>query len=96
MGGRRGGDQQLMSFVIQDLPLNFHSFLGFPHGSGSSVKEIMLLSAVLPLAIDLNFLVCNSIIVISKEPYLDYFSSILKISAYQTSFQKRSVSTYLT
>ena len=85
-----------MSFVIHDLPLNFHSFLGFPHGSGSSVKEIMLLSAVLPLAIDLNFLVCNNIIIISKEPYLDYFSSILKISAYQTSFQKRSVSAYLT
>ena len=47
--------QQLMSFFIQDLQLNFHSFLGFQHGSGSSVKAIMLLSAALPLAIGLNF-----------------------------------------
>ena len=31
-----------MSFFIQDLHLNFHSFLGFQHGSGSSVKAIML------------------------------------------------------
>ena len=47
--------QQLMSFFIQDLHLNFYSFLGFQHGSGSSVKTIMLLSAALPLAIGLNF-----------------------------------------
>ena len=44
-----------MSFFIQDLHLNFHSFLGFQHGSGSSVKAIMLLSSGLPLAIDSNF-----------------------------------------
>ena len=44
-----------MSFFIQDLHLNFHSFLGFQHGSGASVKTIMLLSAALPLAIGLNF-----------------------------------------
>ena len=44
-----------MSFFIQDLHLNFHYFLGFQHGSGSSVKAIMLLSAALPLAIDFNF-----------------------------------------
>ena len=44
-----------MSFFIQDLHLNFHSFLGFQHGSGLSVKAIMLLSAALPLAISLNF-----------------------------------------
>ena len=44
-----------MSFFIQDLHLNFHSFLGFRHGSGSSVKAIMPLSATLPLAIGLNF-----------------------------------------
>ena len=44
-----------MSFFIQDLHLNFHSFLGFQHESGSSVKAIMLLSAALPLAIGLNF-----------------------------------------
>ena len=31
-----------MSFFTQDLHLNFHSFLGFQHGSGSSVKAIML------------------------------------------------------
>ena len=55
-----------MSFFIQDLPRNFHSFLGFQHGSGSLVKTIMLLSAVLPLAIGFNFLVCNNIIVLSK------------------------------
>ena len=42
-------------FFIQDLHLNFHSSLGFQHGSGSSVKAIMLLSAALPLAIGLNF-----------------------------------------
>ena len=40
-----------MSFFIQDLHLNFHSFLGFQHGSDSSVKAIMLL---LPLVIGLK------------------------------------------
>ena len=43
-----------MSFFIQDLHLNFHSFLGFQHGSDSSVNAIMLLSATLPLAIGLK------------------------------------------
>ena len=38
-------------FFIQDLHLNFHSFLGFQHGSGSSVKAIML---ILPLVIGLK------------------------------------------
>ena len=38
-----------MSFFIQDLHLNFHTFLVFQHKSGSSVKTIMLLSATLPL-----------------------------------------------
>ena len=52
-----------MSFFIQDLQLNFHSFLGFQHGSGLSIKAIMPLSATLPLAIGLNFLVCNSIFI---------------------------------
>ena len=37
-------------FFIQDLHLNFHSFLGFEHGSGLSVKATMPLSATLPLA----------------------------------------------
>ena len=45
----------MMSFLIQDLVLNFHSFLGFQHGSGSSIKAIMSLSATLPLVIGLNF-----------------------------------------
>ena len=44
-----------MSFLVQDLLLNFHSFLGFQHGSGSSVKTVMPLSAALPLAIGLIF-----------------------------------------
>ena len=44
-----------MRFFIQDSYLNFYSFLGFEHGSGSSVKAIMLLSAALPLAMGLNF-----------------------------------------
>ena len=43
-----------MSFFIQYLHLNFHSFLGFQRGSGSSVKAIMRLSATLPLAIGLK------------------------------------------
>ena len=37
-----------MIFFIQDLHLNFHSFLGFQRGSDSSVNAIMLLSATLP------------------------------------------------
>ena len=43
-----------MSFFIQDLHLNFHSFLGFRHGSRSPVKAIMRLSATLLLAIGLK------------------------------------------
>ena len=37
-------------FLIQDLHLNFHSFLDVKHGSGLSVQAIMLL---LPLVIGL-------------------------------------------
>ena len=44
-----------MSFLIQDLHLNFHYFLGLQHGSDSPVKAIMPLSAALPLATDLFF-----------------------------------------
>ena len=44
-----------MSFLIQDLHLNFHYFLGLQHGSDSPVKAIMPLSAALPLATDLVF-----------------------------------------
>ena len=39
---------------IQDLHLSFHSFLGFQYGRGLPVKAIMLLTAALPLVIDLN------------------------------------------
>ena len=63
------GRSSSWSFFIQDLHLKFHSFLGFWHGSGSSVKAIMPLSATLPLAIGLKcfwFLISNSVIVISK------------------------------
>ena len=43
-----------MSFFIQDLHLNFHSFLEFQNGNDSSVKAIMPLSATLTLAIGLK------------------------------------------
>ena len=43
-----------MSLFIQDLRLNFRSFLDFQYESGSSVKTIMLLSATLPLVIRLK------------------------------------------
>ena len=44
------GKAAVDEFFIQDLHLNFHSFLGFQHGSGSSVKTIMSLLATVPLA----------------------------------------------
>ena len=56
------GEATVDDFFIQDLHLNFHSFLVFQYGSGSSIKAIMPLSAALPLAIGLNFLVCSSIV----------------------------------
>ena len=46
----------MISF-IQDLHLNFHSFLGFQQGSVSSIKAVMPLSTTLPIAIGLSFLV---------------------------------------
>ena len=49
------GEAAVNEFFYSRLHLNFHSFLGFQRGSGSSVKAIMLLSAALPLAIGLNF-----------------------------------------
>ena len=75
-----------MSFFIQDLHLNFRSFLGFfQHGSGSSVKAIMSnISNITTSNWFENFLVSNSII--QSQQYLDYLSSILKIFVYQTSF----------
>ena len=76
-----------MSFFIQDLKLNIHSILGFQHGSGSSVKPIMALSAILPVAIGLKwFRFLMALLLYLSQPYLDYLSSILKILAYQTSF----------
>ena len=45
------GEAAVGWFFIQDLHLNFYSLLAFRHGSGSSVKAIMQLSATLPLAI---------------------------------------------
>ena len=77
-----------MSFFIQDLPLNFPSSLGlFQHGSGSSAKAIMPLSATLPLATGLNFF-WFLIAFIQSQRYLDYLCSILKVFAYQTSFRE--------
>ena len=36
------GETAVDKFFIKYLHLKFHSFLGFQHGSGSSVKAIML------------------------------------------------------
>ena len=55
--------QQFMSFFIEDLHLHFIFFLGFQYGKGLSIKAIMPLSVILPLAIGLNFLVCNTIVI---------------------------------
>ena len=64
--------QQLMS--LQNLHLNFHSFLGFQHGSGSSVKVIMQL---LPLAIGLKcFWFLIGLLLYLRSA--DYISSILR------------------
>ena len=43
------GEAATDEFFIQGLHLNFHSFSGFRHGRGSSVKKIMPLLATLPL-----------------------------------------------
>ena len=42
-------------FFYSRFTFKFSFFFRFQHGSGSSVKAIMLLSAALPLAIVLNF-----------------------------------------
>ena len=76
-----------MSFFIQDLHLNFHSFLGFQRGSGSLVKGIMLLSATLALAIGLKFFCFLIALLLYPKPYWDYISFTLKIFACQTSFR---------
>ena len=91
------GEQQLMSFFIQDLHLNFHSFLGFQHGSDSSVNAIMLLSATLPLAIGLKcFWFLIALLLYQSQPCLDYLSSIQQIFAYQTSFRENLDKSFLT
>ena len=66
-----------MSFFIQDLHLNFHSFLVFQHGSGSSVKAITPLSETLPLAISLKFFWFLVALLYPKSAIWDYRSSIL-------------------
>ena len=74
-----------MSFFIQDLHLNFHSFLGFRHGSGSSVKAIMPLSATLPLAIGLKcFWFLVALLLYTKSTYQtsfreDLYKSVLTV-----------------
>ena len=74
-----------MSFFIEDLHLNFHSFLGFQHRSGSSVKTIMLLSAIGLKC----FWYLIALLSYLKSTILGLsFLSILKIFAYQTSFRE--------
>ena len=77
-----------MGFFIQDLHLNFHFFLGFRHGSGSSVKTIMPPSATLPLEIGLKCFWFLIALLIQSQPYLDYLFSVLKIFAYQAIFRE--------
>ena len=63
-----------MSSFPQDLHLNFHSFLGFQHASGSSVKVIMRL---LPLAIGLKcFWLLIALLLQLRST--DYLSMILR------------------
>ena len=88
--------QQLRSFFIQDLHLNFHSFLAFRHGSGSLVKTIMPLSAVLKR---FWFLIALLLYPNSTILGLSFLSSkdLCLPNQFSTgSWQKRSVSTYLT
>ena len=75
-----------MSFFIQDLHLNFHSFLGFQRGSDSSDKVIMRL---LPLAIGLKcFWFLIALLLYLKSTILGLSFLDLEIFAYQTSFQE--------
>ena len=86
-------------FFIQDLHLNFHSFLGFQHGCGSSVHAIMRL---LPLAIGLQcFWFLIALLLYPKSTILGLSFSIPKDLCLPNQFsrgswQKHSVSTYLT
>ena len=45
----------MMIFFYSRFTVKLPFFLGFQHGSGSSIKAIMELSATLPLAIGLTF-----------------------------------------
>ena len=77
---------QLMSFFIQDLHLNFHSFLVFQHGSDSSDKVFMRL---LPLPIGLKcFWFLIALLLYLKSTILGLSFLDLEIFAYQTSFQE--------
>ena len=79
-----------MSFFIQDFHLNFHSFLGFQRGSGSSGKGIMPLSATLPLAIGLTFFWFLIVLLLYPKSAILGLSFLDRnaIFAYQTSFRE--------
>ena len=84
-------------FFYSRFTIKFSFFFRFSTWKWSSVEAIMVLSAALPLVIRLNFFgLYKHYCYIESQPYLDYLSSGLKIFACQTSFQKRSVNTYLT
>ena len=93
-----------MSCFIQDLHLKFHSFLDFfRHGGGSSVKETMLLSATLPWAIGLKnvwfligLLLCPKSVILGFQYFFNPRDLCLPKEFLRGSWQKRSVSTYLT
>ena len=92
-----------MSFFIQDLHLNFHSFLGFQHGSGSSVKAIMLptISSITISDWFEFFWFVIALLLYRKSAilglsFLDPKDLCLPNQFSRGSWQKRSVSTYLT
>ena len=79
------GEAAVDEFSIQDLRLNFHSFLGFQHGSDSSVQVIMRLFS---LAIDLKyFWFPIALLLYLKSTILGLSFLDLRIFAYQISFQ---------
>ena len=91
-----------MSFFIQDLHLNFNSFLGFQHRSDLSVKAIVQVSATLPLVIgSKNFWFLIALLLYPKSAILglsllDLKDLCLANQFSRGSWQKSSVSTYLT
>ena len=80
------GEAAADEFFIQDFHLNFHSFLGFQHGSGFSVKAIMLL---LPLVIGLEcFCIltkafCQYILNLMSKKKLGSFNDLIINSYFQ-------------